>query len=186
MEVSDAIAKCRAGDKLAYEEIVAAHADRLVSVLHKLLGNLEDARDIAQETFVRAYLNLHRYDTSRPFEPWLYRIGRNLAYNHLKATGCRPLSVIDSDDSRIAETLPSETKSPVETVLDGERRDEVAKLLLNLRPEFREVLVLRYMERMEYEEIAVRMTIPIGTVKTWLNRAKEQFRKYAVRSEVLR
>ena len=184
MELAHAIARCREGDEAAYEEIVAAHADRLVGVLYKLLGNVEDARDIAQETFVRAYFNLHRYDPRRPFEPWLYRIGRNLAYNHLKATSCRPLAVMDLNDEQALDSFESETKSPMDGVLESERRSTVNHVLLKLRPEFREVLTLRYMERLEYEEIAAKMTIPIGTVKTWLNRAKEQFRKYAEGSEI--
>ena len=184
MEVPDAIKRCREGDTIAYEDIVAAYADRLVGVLFKLLGNLEDARDIAQETFIRAYLNLHRYDPRRPFEPWLYRIGRNLAYNHLRATSYRPLAVMDYDDEQVADAFESETKSPIDGVLENERRSTINKVLLRLRPEFREVLTLRYMERLEYEEIAAKMTIPIGTVKTWLNRAKEQFRRSVEGSDI--
>ena len=184
MGVTHAITRCLAGDKAAYEEIVAAHGDRLVYVLSKLVGNIEDARDIAQETFVRAYLYLDRYDVRRPFEPWLYRIARNLAYNHLKARGRRAEGSLEHDSEMRLNTLVSETKSPEDDVLAHETRSEVDKVLLKMRGEFREVLMLRYMERMEYEEIAAAMAIPVGTVKTWLNRAKGQFRKLADGSDI--
>ena len=91
---------------------------------------------------------------------------------------------MDITASGLVETLESETKSPVDGVLESERRSAIGEVLLKLRPEFREVLTLRYMERLEYEEIAARMTIPIGTVKTWLNRAKEQFRRSAEGSDI--
>ncbi|MCI0481002.1 MAG: hypothetical protein L0213_05385, partial [Candidatus Dadabacteria bacterium] len=97
MEIAQAIARCLSGDKTAYEAVVNAHADKLVAVLSKVMGNIDDARDIAQETFVRAYLHLDKYDTNRPFEPWLYRIARNLAYNHLKLKGRRAEGWLELD-----------------------------------------------------------------------------------------
>jgi RNA polymerase sigma-70 factor (ECF subfamily) len=179
MDLSQAIARCRAGDRAAYDEVVAAHADRLVAMLSRLLGNLEDARDVAQETFVRAYLHLHRFDIRRPFEPWLYRIGRNLAYNHIRSAG-RGEKTLDSQGNETSlNRVKSETKSPFEGVMESERHDNLEKILAELRPEFREVLTLRYMSMLDYEEIAARMEVPLGTVKTWLNRAKDQFRKFA-------
>ena len=184
MGVTHAIARCLAGEKAAYEEIVSAHADRLVCVLSKLVGNVEDARDIAQETFVRAYLYLDKYDFRRPFEPWLYRIARNLAYNHLKAKGRRAEGALEPDGESRLDAMESETKSPEDGVLAHERRSEVDKVLWKMRTEFREVLMLRYMERMEYGEISLALSIPIGTVKTWLNSAKEQFRKLSDGSDI--
>lgn len=184
MEITHAIARCRAGDKAAYAVVVAAYADRLVSVLQKLLGNLEDARDVAQETFVRAYTNLHRYDPERPFEPWLYRMGRNLAYNHMKAAGRRARQTMKGDENNRLEVIEGDEKSPVDGLLECERRGRIDEVLSSMRPQFREILLLRYMSKLEYEEIAARMSIPMGTVKTWLNRAKEQFRKMAEGSDL--
>jgi len=174
MTVVDAIDRCLAGDRAAYEELVLAHGDELVGILRAMLGNLDDARDVAQEAFVRAYSSLHRFDTRRPFRPWLFRIGRNLAINHLKARARRA----ESQTLREIE-LTSETKSPSANVLEGERRVAVERLLAQLRPQYRDVLVFGYMARLEYEQIATVMTIPVGTVKTWLNRAKASFRKLA-------
>ncbi len=174
-----AIARCRSGDRSAYTEVVAAHADRLVAVLFRILGNLEDARDVAQETFARAFLNLDRYDERRPFEPWLYRIGRNLAYNHIEAKGRRIEGRVErASESRLGE-VESPDSPPGDPIEAKEDRRQIEQVLAELRPEYREVLTLRYMEKLEYGEIAARMGVPIGTVRTWLNRAKSQFREAA-------
>jgi RNA polymerase sigma-70 factor (ECF subfamily) len=184
MPLASAIERCVAGDRTAYAEVVAAHADGLVGLLRRLVGDLEDARDIAQETFVRAYQNLHRYDRRRPLKPWLFRIARNLAYNHLKARQRRAEARVAADGGRQLERLESETPSPAAAVLQQERRSAVDQVLATMRPQFREVLLYRYMERLDYEEISAVMGIPTGTVKTWLFRAKEQFRARAAGREI--
>ena len=179
MQDAEAIALCLAGDASAYAALVAAHGDVLVGVLRSLLGNLEDARDLAQETFVRAYQNLHRYDRGRPFRPWLLRIGRNLALNQLTARRRRPEGRLDDRGQDVLDALPgggAETNSPHHAVVQDEARTAIEGVLAQLRPEYRDVLILRYMARLEYEEIAATLEVPVGTVKTWLNRAKAQFR----------
>ena len=176
MGLTHAIARCRRGDASAFAEVVAAHADRLTAMLYRLLGNLEDARDVAQETFVRAHANLHRYDSRRPFEPWLYRIGRNLAYNHLDAAGRRLEGRVGrASDEQLAGVSSGE--SPDRAADRDERRDRVSEVLAAMRPQYREALTLRYMMHLEYGDIAERMGVPIGTVRTWLNRAKKEFRQ---------
>jgi RNA polymerase sigma-70 factor (ECF subfamily) len=187
MQDADAIARCLAGDASAYAALVAAHGDVLVGVLRALLGSLEDARDVAQETFVRAYQNLHRYDPACPFRPWLLRIGRNLALNQLIARRRRPEGRLHDRGDEVLEGLADgsvETSSPHLAVVRDEARTAVEAVLAQLRPEYRDVLVLRYMARLEYEEIADALEVPVGTVKTWLHRAKAQFRALGERIEV--
>src|SRR5512137_1054974 len=122
MQLDHAITQSIAGDRAAYEHVVVAHAEAVVGLLRRLLGNLEDARDVAQDTFVRAYLNLHRYDPGRPLKPWLLRIARNLAYNHIRAqqrsraAGTGPAAETEPD------RLASDTPSPASVVLQDEQR----------------------------------------------------------------
>lgn len=175
MGLTDAITRCRAGDRSAYREVVLACADRLVAVLFRILGNLEDARDVAQESFARAYANLDRFDLGKPFEPWLYRIARNLAYNHLEARGRRLEGRLPrAGDEALADVEGGD--DPGRGALEAEREERVRRLLDALRPQYREVLTLRYLARLEYREIAERMGVPIGTVRTWLRRAKSESR----------
>lgn len=176
MGLSQAIGKCRAGDASAFAEVVAAHADRLTAMLYRLLGDIEDARDVAQETFIRAHANLHRYDPARPFEPWLYRIGRNLAYNQLEARGRRLEGRVERESGVAIEGVVG-GDAPDLGVARSERRDRIDAVLAGMRAEYREVLSLRYMLHLEYGDIAARLRVPIGTVRTWLNRAKKEFRE---------
>ena len=183
MEYRNAIAKCLAGDKAAYAAVVAAFADPLAALLRRLLGNEEDVRDVAQEAFMRAYVNLHRYDPARPFEPWLYRIARNLAYNHLQSRRRRRERPLHQEEARRDMEPEARGAAPEAPLLERERKDRVRKLLLELRPEYREVLTLRYLARLEYEAVSERMGVPVGTVKTWLNRAKKALRHRAEKGE---
>ncbi|MBW2453906.1 MAG: sigma-70 family RNA polymerase sigma factor [Deltaproteobacteria bacterium] len=185
MSEVDAIHRCLAGDRAAYAVVVRAHGDPLVGVLCRLVGNLDDARDLAQETFVRAYRKLHLYDQRRPFKPWLYRIGRNLALNHLTARRRRPEGQALATGEKVISAMASETKSPLAAVAAGERRAAIDRVLDRLRPQYREVLVLRYLAHLDYADIATTMDLPIGTVKTWLFRAKASFRVHAQGEEAL-
>ena len=179
MELVHAIDRCLAGDPSAYEVVVRAHADALTGLLRRLVGNAEDARELTQETFVRAFRNLHRFDRRRPLKPWLFRIGRNLAYNFLDARKRAP-GLAGSDDAQAdLINVPDAEPSPASSVAAKEQRHAVDEVLRTLRPEFREVLVYRYLERMDHDEIAEVMGVPVGTVKTWLHRAKAQFRKHS-------
>ena len=184
MEYREAIAKCLAGDTTAYAVVVSAFADPLAALLRRLLGNEEDVRDVVQEAFIRAYVNLHRYDPDRPFEPWLYRIARNLAYNHLKSRGRRRERSLHHEESRSQVEPEAPAAAPEDPLLRRERKDEVREVLRRLRPEYREVLTLRYLARLEYDAVAQRMGVPVGTVKTWLNRAKKAFREQAGKGAV--
>jgi RNA polymerase sigma-70 factor (ECF subfamily) len=184
MQLAHAIERCIAGDRSAYQQVVAAHADGVFGLLRRLLGDAEDARDIAQETFVRAYQNLHRFDRRRPLKPWLLRIARNLAYNHLKARQRRAEGRTAADGHERLDRIAADQPSPAAEVLQRERQSALDQVLATLRPEFREVLLYRYMERLDYEEIAEVMGVPVGTVKTWLFRAKSQFRERATGREI--
>jgi len=183
MPLAHAIDLCLAGDRSAFAVVVAAHAESVRGLLRRLLGSAADAEDVAQDAFVRAYENLHRFDRRRPLKPWLLRIARNLAYNHLAASTRRG-EVVGEVGVRSETTAASEAASPASAVLEQEQRNAVDAVLVELRPEFREVLVYRYVERLDYEEIAAVMGVPIGTVKTWLFRAKEQFRERASGREI--
>jgi RNA polymerase sigma-70 factor (ECF subfamily) len=184
MQLAHAIERCLAGDASAYQQVVAAHAEGVFGLLRRLLGDAEDARDIAQETFVRAYQNLHRFDARRPLRPWLLRIARNLAYNHLKSRQRRAEARATGDGSAQLERIAAEQPSPASEVMARQRQSALDEVLAALRPEFREVLLYRYMERLDYQEIAEVMGVPVGTVKTWLHRAKSQFRELARGQEI--
>lgn len=169
---TDVLRRARLGDENALGQIVDSHAVALVGYIASLVRDHHQAEDIAQETFIRAFDNLDKFDIHREFRPWLFRIGRNLALNYLKSRTGR--------ERRIAEDIGDRreigTESGPETTYEkSERRRGVEKVLGLLPMHFREVLHLRYMEGLEYDAIASEMDMPLGTVKTWLYRAKQAF-----------
>ncbi len=170
------VRRARLGDEDALGALVDAHAAALIGYLARLTGDFHQSEDIAQETFLRAFDNLDRFDTRRPFRPWLFRIGRNLALNWLSSKAGRERK--QSED--IDERLDVGTKDGPEEALDrSERRRGVESVLDMLPVHFREVLHLRYLEGLEYDAIATELDLPLGTVKTWLHRAKQAFIKQA-------
>ncbi|MFA6553430.1 MAG: sigma-70 family RNA polymerase sigma factor [Patescibacteria group bacterium] len=138
----------------------------------------EDAEDIVQESFINAYRYLNSFDQRLKFSSWLYRIAHNAAVSYFRKAKARP-QLIDSEDSDlILEKIASDYDLEQEThvKLTGEK---VRDVLEYLDPKYREVLVLRYLENKEYQEISDILQKPIGTIGTLLNRAKKHFVNHA-------
>ncbi len=169
---AEVIRRARLGDEAALGALVDLHASALIGYLTRMVGDFHQAEDLAQETFIRAFDHLDRFDIRRPFRPWLFRIGRNLAMNYLSSRVGRERR--ESED--IAERRDVGTEAGPEEALEGVERKSGVEAVLELLPvHFREVLHLRYMEGMGYEAIAIQLDLPMGTVKTWLHRAKKAF-----------
>ena len=162
----------RLGDEDALGSLIDLHAAALIGYLTRMIGEYHQAEDISQETFIRAFDNLHRFDIKRPFRPWLFRIGRNLALNWLSSRAGLERKFTED----IEEKYEIGTDEGPEDALERLERRRGIEMVLDLLPvHFREVLHLRYLEGMEYEAIAGEMDLPLGTVKTWLYRAKKAF-----------
>ncbi len=160
------------GDENALGVLVDSNAAALIGYINRLVKDIHQAEDIAQETFLRAFDHLDKFDPRRPFRPWLFKIGRNLALNYLASRAGRERR--ESED--IAERRDIGTVEGPEDALEArERQRRVEQVLALLPSHFREVLHLRYMEGLEYDAIAGALDLPIGTVKTWLFRAKKAF-----------
>lgn len=173
---SEVLRRARLDDEDALGSLVDTHAAALIGYLTRMIGDYHQAEDISQETFIRAFDNLDKFDPNRPFRPWLFRIGRNLALNWLSSRAGRERKM--SED--IGERYEIGTDAGPEDVLAGSERRRGIEMTLNLLPvHFREVLHLRYLEGLEYDAIAGELDLPLGTVKTWLYRAKRAFLKQA-------
>ncbi len=134
----------------------------------------EDAEDIVQESFINAYRYLNSFDQHLKFSSWLYRIAHNAAVSYFRKAKARP-QLVDSEDSELMlERIASDydLQDEVHSKLTGEK---VRAVLEHLDPKYREVLILRYLENKEYQEISDILRKPIGTIGTLLNRAKKQF-----------
>lgn len=166
------INRARHGDENALGGLIDSHSRALIGYITRMVGDFHLAEDIAQETFIRAFDNLDTFDSRRPFRPWLLRIGRNLTLNYLQSRTARERR--DSED--VSERWDVGTdETPEDALEEEERRRGVEMIMGRLPVHFREVLHLRYMEGLEYEAIASQLNLPMGTVKTWLHRAKKAF-----------
>jgi RNA polymerase sigma-70 factor (ECF subfamily) len=168
----EVIRRARYGNEDALGVLIDTHAGALIGYINQIVNDHFQAEDIAQETFIRAFDHLDKFDPHRPFRPWLFKIGRNLALNYLSSrTGRERIESVD-----ISERWDIGTDAGPEEALEMRERKRDVEMVLNFLPaHFREVLHLRYMEGLEYDGIATALGLPIGTVKTWLFRAKKAF-----------
>lgn len=165
----DLIAQARRGDKRAFGELVRRHRKGVVNVVQWMCGDANMAEDAAQEAFVRAWQHLPSYRPRSPFRNWLYRIATNAARDSLR----REREMVDID----ALDLPSSDPGSRAIVEREERAEQVRGAVLALPPASRAVLVLREYEGLSYREIADTLGIPIGTVMSRLNYARNRLRE---------
>jgi len=175
------------GDKRAFARLVDLHKRAVHGLCVRLLGDAEEARDGAQETFVRAYVALATFDPSQPFAPWVLRIARNHCIDVLRRRlPARSQLQLDADPPGEGERI--ELADPAAPRADEQlERAQLAHTLGEavalLPPSYREVIHLFHVEHMSYKEIAAAMDVPIGTVMTWLHRARGRLRETLERKE---
>lgn len=136
-----------------------------------MLGNVEEAEDAAQETFLRAYARLGQFDPAMKFSTWLFSIANHHCIDRLRK---RRATYISIDDNPVLQNMSGDEPRPDHQALDQERRIEVQMLINQLDPDYRTPLVLRYWEEMSYEEIAETMDMTVAAVKSRLFRARQQ------------
>ena len=163
----------RRGDRSAFEPLVRSVQRPVFGLCLRLLRVEAEASEVAQETFLRAYQNLHRYDDGKPFDLWVMAIARNLCLDLLRR---RSRMLTDNVDD-MHEVLPSGAASAEDGVIAGEERRSLESALSTLSVDDREVLSLYYVQKRTTKEIAVVMGVAPGTIMARLFRAREKLRK---------
>jgi RNA polymerase sigma-70 factor (ECF subfamily) len=159
-----------AGDLSAFETLVERHRDVVYRVATRIVGE-DEADDVAQDAFLRAFHRLSLFRGESPFRSWLLRITQNAALNALTRRRVRPL---EHPEEEHGEPIAIGARTPVEQLEVSERRRRLALKLREIQPPHRAVLVLRDIEGLSYEEIAQVMETPVGTVKGRLHRARRE------------
>jgi len=166
------------GDEEAFGLLVRRYQRRLTAFLSQLVGDLELARELSQEAFVRAWSALSRFDPKYRFSTWLFRIAHNLGIDQLRRRRLKTVSLYrtDAEGDEVEVIVPDAKKDPLGHLENHALASELRQVIDELRPEYRELVLLRHFAGLSYQEIADFKEMPLGTVKNKLFRAHSVLR----------
>jgi RNA polymerase sigma-70 factor, ECF subfamily len=180
----DLVARARQGSEKAYRELLGRYQRPVFSIVFRMVRDRERAEDLAQETFVRVFNNIDKYDPRFKFSSWIFKIATNLTIDSIRR---KEVPTVSIDGSRNAVTadqveatsimLVSDDENPEELLEARQLGAEIERGIDRLRPEYRTAILLRHVEGRPYEEIAEIMSVPLGTVKTYIHRARHELRE---------
>ena len=180
----EVVLMARAGREAAYRELIRRYERPVFALLFRMVRDRELAEDLSQETFVKALNAIESYRPEFKFSSWIFKIANNAAIDHLRR---RELDTLSLDGSPHAETpeamqatalqIGARQESPLDTVEAKELGGAIEVAIGRLRPEYRSCILLRHVEGRAYEEIAEILDLPLGTVKTYIHRARNELRQ---------
>lgn len=171
------VRKVLQGDVNAFEKLVTEYERAVYAIAQRMTGNAEDAADMTQETFIKAYNSLSSFRGDSKFSVWLYRIANNVCLDFLRSRSRRPtvsLSTEDDDGEETQLDIADESQSPELLLESALTRDAVRRGLDSLPPDYKQILLLREIQGLSYEEIAAALGIESGTVKSRIFRARKR------------
>lgn len=165
------IERCLAGDQVAWEQIVRQHWRKVFNLAYKFVGRHDEAEDLAQDVFLKIFKALHTFDRRANFQTWLISISRNLCIDHYRSVRKeRETMARDVDASQLMPA--SRERSPLGELEQIDLRQRIRAALAELPPTLREAVVLRDLQEFSYQEIADKLHLPEGTVKSRINRGR--------------
>jgi len=177
------VQRAKANDRAAFNEIVLRYKDKVYNYVYRMVRNATDAEDLTQETFVRAYLSLHSFQSRASLNTWLFRIATNLCIDHCRrakrtqglVTSLSPDN--EEEEEGLQRDIPDATFDPQRLLLNKELGEKLEKALQELPEKLRMVVLLYDVEGLSYEEIAAIAGCPLGTVKSRLFNARAVLRR---------
>lgn len=158
------------GDADAFGQLVSRYQQTVFNIAYRLMGDRQEAKDVAQEAFVKTYQTLDRFDLQRPLAPWLGRITTNTALNWIKKR--RPEIEI-GEESLLADPAPG----PEDQAIAAETSTQLRAAIAALPPNYRAVIELRHFQKLSYQEMSEALDAPLSSVKSWLFRARRELRR---------
>ncbi len=181
---ADVVRLAQQGREPAYRELVRRYERPVFSLVYRMVRDREVAEDLAQDTFVKVLNHIDRYSPEFKFSSWLFKIANNVAIDHLRRRRLDTVSIDGAPDATSASEveastiqLASEQESPLEELASRELGSAIERAIGALRPQYRACILLRHVEGRSYEEIAATLDLPLGTVKTYIHRARHELRR---------
>lgn len=170
----------RKGDQRAFAEIVELYKDKIFHLAYRMLNNRHEAEDVVQETFLRVFRNLDRYDENLKFSTWIYRIGTNLCIDRLrkrKPSYSLDAEINDQDGTDGYSMIPSDDRTPESEMLLSETQRIIHESIESLPAKYKTIMLLRYIQDLSLQEISDVLDLPVTTIKTRVHRGREFLRK---------
>lgn len=173
------LSRCREGDEQAWRLLLTRYEAYVYRLCYRISGSREDALDLTQEALVKVLTGLDRFQLGRPFKPWLRQVTVNACLNHLRRRAPATVSLEQpvAEDLVLGDTLAGSTDDPAAAAEWQDAREVLRQAVSRLSPQQRLVLEMRHQEGLSYEEIAATTDLPLGTVKTYLFRARQELRR---------
>ena len=180
----DVIEHARNGRESAFRELIRRYERPVFSIIFRMVRDRELSEDLAQDTFIKVLNALDKYDPSYKFSSWIFKIAHNTTVDHLRKKELDTLSLDGSPHARTEEQAEATSFKPADRSLDPERYtesqqigSEIEAAIEELRPQYREAILLWHVEGRPYDEIASIMDLPLGTVKTYIHRGRNELRQ---------
>ena len=180
----EVVAWARDGHEIAYRELVHRYERPIFSLIYRMVRDRERSEDLSQETFVKVLNAIDSYRPEYKFSSWIFKIANNAAIDHLRRKELDTLSLDGAPDAVTTERqegtslqLADTTESPLDELQARELGTQIEAAIAELRPDYRSCILLRHVEGYAYEEIAEMLDLPLGTVKTYIHRARAQLRE---------
>jgi len=181
---ADVVALAQQGRESAFREIIRRYERPLFSLIYRMVRDRETAEELAQDTFLKALNHIDRYRADFKLSSWLFKIGNNVAIDHLRKRRLATVSVSGapnaSTEAEVEATsfeIASQAPSALDQLESRELGSAIEKAIAALRPEYRSCILMRHVEGRSYEEIATTLDLPLGTVKTYIHRARLELRR---------
>ncbi len=173
------------GREDAYRELIRRYERPVYSLIYRMVRDNETSEDLAQETFIKVLNNIDRYRPEFKFSSWLFKIANNITIDHLRRRQLDTVSIEGAPDAVTGERMrataiavASGGESPLEELESRELGAAIEEAIAKLRPEYRACIILRHVEDYSYDEIAEIVKLPLGTVKTYIHRARQELREH--------
>ena len=181
---ADVVALAQQGQDAAFRELIRRYERPVFSLIYRMVRDRELAEDLAQDTFIKVLNHIDRYRPEFKLSSWLFKIANNVAIDHLRRRTLQTVSIDGSPHAQTAEAIEAtsfDVADHQETALDELEARElgtaIERAITQLRPEYRSCIMLRHVEGRLYEEIAATLDLPLGTVKTYIHRARHELRR---------